>query len=1021
MTATRLPSLKAALLLGVAAAVTGLAAAHAQPASAQAQAGGVNVPAGSLGDALRRFALVTGKDVLFSSDAVAGLRSPGARGAGSEAEALNAILAGTGLAWSRTASGAYAVSPQDQAQRLATETEATEVEAITVTGSRIRGLPTDGPVQARTITSEDIRESGATQIIDVLRDLPATSGGSGTFDTSTSGPLSGSTPVGAAGVSLRGLGTGATLTLVNSRRASIASFARGQESFIDANSIPLAAVERVDVLPNGASALYGADAVAGVVNYILKDDYEGAEVSVSYGDSTAATDEGKLNIGALAGGRIGAHSVMLVGDWYRRNALYDRDRSYTADSFRPSQQGFYPSFNDLFAMTFDQTESPANGGCPARDFGTGNLGEFCQVDVNDFTATDEQLESYGFLFTHKWRIGDGAEWFSEVLFQRTESSGTSSPANFSRAPMDPQNPNMPASFREDLRIEGRCASFSCFHRFPIFMWGKLLEPRAVEVESDSFRVVSGLNLRMDNDWSVEGALTWGGNDRVQTGLSGLVRSAAFYDANLGNICTDGSRVRRWDVDLRRPTARYFGTTCESVGRQTLWYNPFNGQQNQDQRLKALLETQARREGRSRLFAADISADGDLLQLNGRAVKAAFGAEFRHEELEDTPSGEAVATNANPEPILGFSSTSARGERDQWAAFAEFYVPLADNLELQLAGRFDDYEDFGSDFNPKVAFRWQPLDPLVLRGNWSTSFRAPSLAQSGAGVLLSSYRVNCRVTPAACNNNAAATGQSLLSEDVGNPNLEAEDAETFGFGGVFSPLDAIDLGLDYWDIRHENLVGLDRDDFIRRALAGEFPVVGQGLLPTGTPGLERAATGFVTDAHFQLSNLGYQHARGVDLTYTQRIYDTPYGDFTLLADASYLLEFERQASAGATPIDEAGRYRYPQLVASGKLRWRQGDWRSSLQVNYTASYDDDPDPRTLTAVGLPTTAQVEVDAWTTVDFSVSRDLGEAGRIQLNVRNLFDEDAPRVLGSGANVDHINHDTLGRFITLKVTRRF
>ena len=143
--------------------------------------------------------------------------------------------------------------------------------------------------------------------------------------------------------------------------------------------------------------------------------------------------------------------------------------------------------------------------------------------------------------------------------------------------------------------------------------------------------------------------------------------------------------------------------------------------------------------------------------------------------------------------------------------------------------------------------------------------------------------------------------------------------------------------------------------------------------------------------------------------------------TLLVDASYLLEFERQASTGSVPVDEAGEYQYPRLNATAKLRWRNGPWRASFQANYTSSYNDDPDPRTLAAVGLLATAAVQVDAWTVFDASLSRDFGEDNSVQINVRNLFDESAPRVLGSGANVDHINHDTLGRFVTVKVTRRF
>ena len=155
--------------------------------------------------------------------------------------------------------------------------------------------------------------------------------------------------------------------------------------------------------------------------------------------------------------------------------------------------------------------------------------------------------------------------------------------------------------------------------------------------------------------------------------------------------------------------------------------------------------------------------------------------------------------------------------------------------MQLAGRFDDFEGFGSDFNPKIAARWEPVEWLALRANYATSFRAPSLAQSGAGVLLSSYRVDCEATPGACDGDAAADGEALLSEDVGNPNLGAENARSFGGGIVLTPNRDIEFRVDYWNIRHENLVGIDEDDFIRRALAGEFAVAEPGGLPTGTPG------------------------------------------------------------------------------------------------------------------------------------------------------------------------------------------
>ncbi|TQV81176.1 TonB-dependent receptor [Exilibacterium tricleocarpae] len=900
-----------------------------------------------------------------------------------------------------------------------TATEA--IEEISVVGTHIKGLDLKGAVQAIQIDRRAIEESGADSLIDLMRDISVTGGGGGTFSTSTAGALSSDTPVGAAGVSLRGLGTSSTLTLINGRRASVSSFARGQESFIDVNSIPLAAIERVEILPGGASATYGADAVAGVVNYVLRDDYEGSEFSINYGNSSAGSDEGRQNINWVWGKNTERTHTMVVVDYFDRNALFDRDRAVSRNSVRPSQQGFYPSFNDLFRMPLDQTEEPQNGGCPTADFGSARLGEFCLVNTNAFVSTVDDYESLGAVGTFNLRLSDKTTWFNELMYQNTESRGTSSPANFSRTPVAPENPNFPASFRADLVAEAGHDDFSDFDGFPIFMWGKYIEPRAVAVDTQTMRLVSGFETEIKG-WSFETAVTYGRSESEQRGLSGLVVTENFYNANLGNLCSDGTTVERWTLDLNRPTATFNGgPTCEDLGKTTLWYNPFGGQTTQAEGIDDFIRTTARREGESQLWSFDAIASGDLFPIGGNYAKAAVGIEYRHEEVEDIPAGIAIADTLNPEPILGFSSTSSDAERDQWAAFVELHLPLADNIEVQLAGRFDDYEDFGSDFNPKVAFRYAPVEAVALRGNWSTSFRAPSLAQAGAGTLLGSYTVDCEETPEACGGDNTANGEPLFSEELGNRDLEPEEAESWGFGLLLTPTEDIEVSIDYWNIRHEDLVGIDEDNFIDRALNGEFTVAEVGLLPTGVPGVEVDGDGFVVDAHFQLTNLGWQETDGVDIAYTHYFDATGYGDFTLLFDATYVNEFDRRASDTADIDSRAGAFRYPRWLANAKLRWRLQDWRASLSANYTHSYRDDPPNRILDTLGIPRGTEVTVSSWTLWNMNLSYEFDDHNYLQLNVDNLFDREPPRVLGSSANVDHINHDSLGRFISLRYTYSF
>ena len=898
----------------------------------------------------------------------------------------------------------------------------TVMEEIMVTGTRIKGLDMKGAAQAVQVNQRDILESGAENIGQLMQDLTVTGGGFGTFTTSTAGPLSSDSPVGSAAVSLRGLGTGSTLTLINGRRASVASFAKGQASFIDINSIPTSAIERVEILLSGASASYGADAVAGVVNYVLRQDFEGFEISASYGDSTASSDNSRTNVNLLAGWGNDRHHVMAVVDYYERDPLFDRDRKISAESIRPSQQGFHPSFNDLYWMYYDQTEEPQDGGCAAEDFGFGNLGEYCEVNTNAYTSVLDEYSSLGGMVTYRFQASDRLTWYNELIYQETDANGTSSPANFSRAPFDPESPLWPEALKASMVEEamfGGLEVWEDFYGYPIYAWGKYPEPRAVNVISDSMRLVSGFDWNITDDWSLDTAITYGRNESEQRGISGLVIAEAFYNAGMGNICTDGTRVNRWEIDLVRPDAYYVGETCESLGKTTLWYNPFGGQESQAAGIDELIRTEARRSGKSELWAWDATVSGPLFEIGGRTVQSAIGVEWRNESVRDVPSGIAVATTFNPEPVLGFSSTSADAERDQWAAFVELFWPITDNFDLQLAGRYDNYDSFGGDFNPKVAFRWSPLDSVILRGNYSTSFRAPSLAQVGAGTLLSSYTVDCAATPEACDGDATADGEALLSEDVANDNLEPETADTWGFGVLWSPTDRIDVSADYWAISYENVIGIDEDDFIRRALAGEYPVVGPGEMMTGVPGLE-VQGGFVTDAHFELTNLGFQDISGIDLTYT---HDIPLGNsvLTLMADATYLVEYLRQSSPASPRIDEAGEYLYPQWLASARARYSIGDWDFSLRARYTDSYKDDPAPRTLDALGIPRGTIVNVDSWLVFDLNVAYDFTENNYLSLNVRNLFDKDPPLVLGTSANVDQINHSSMGRFITLRYTHRF
>lgn len=906
-------------------------------------------------------------------------------------------------------------------------TDDAELDRVTVTGTHIRGINLEGAQPLKIITREEIDASGADNLIDLFENLAVTGGGDGTFSTRSAGALSTSSPVGSAGVSLRGMGTSSTLTLVNGRRVAVASFANRQESFVDINTIPLAAVERIEILPSGASAIYGADAVAGVVNIILRNDMQGFEASVGYGNSHASSNDGRSNINLIGGFGTDRTRATVVFDWFKREPLFDRDRRETRNEIRPAQQGIYPSFNDLFLMWDDITEKPQDGGCPEDQFvSDGVFGEYCELNRGAIVTTRDKFESWSATGLLNVDINRDIEWFNELSFVRVESRGTSSPAPFSRIPIDPARGDWPATLIRDINAEGGVDDFSEFFGFPIYAWGAFPDPRQVEVRTDNIRLASGLR-GMLGDWDWESGLTWGKSESSQKGVAGLYKTLEFTQAMLGNLCDDGTFGQRWENVLSRSPRFVGGASCEDLGRRTVVYNPFFGQAEQDPLIDQLLRTQAARNGESEMWSFDIKTSGDLFELGGgRWVKGAFGYEHRYEDIIDDPSPEARSTADNPEPTLRFSFTEAQATRRQNSAYAEFHIPLRDDFELQLAGRFDHYDDFGSDFNPKVAFRWQPVDQFVVRGSWSTSFRAPSLAQSGAGITLSSYAIPCEQVPAACG--GTASGANVVdTELLGNPNLAPETAENVGLGFLWQVSPNADLTVDYWYINHKNLVGIDDLDFIRRAYAGEFAIAdldaGDEPLPMGMPGLI-VEGGSVIQANVPLQNFGFQKTDGIDFSYTHRFDLDEWGQLRLLADVTWLNRFDREFSPTSGKESLAGQWRYPRWLADVSLRWRRDAWGARLGANYTGKYNDDLEglrQDVLDRFDLTPDSKVKVGSWLTFNVNLSYEFTPDSWLSLNVDNVLDRSPPFVFGSAAGVDFINHHTMGRFYQLRYTQRF
>lgn len=904
------------------------------------------------------------------------------------------------------------------AQAMAQDTpapaaEQKDLDTIVVTGSNLRGIDQQEAQPVIVLDREDLKQLGATNISDALKQVSESGGGTGNFSTANSGALQADSPAGSAAASLRGLGTSSTLTLVNGRRIAVSSFANGSENFVDINAIPLAAVDRIEVLTTGASAIYGADAVAGVVNVILRKDFDGLRLGLSYGDSTRGTDEGKTNANLVYGFQGDRVDGLIVVDAYQRNALYDRDRRVSAVEPRPSQQGIYPSFNDLDFAQDDIVEAR----CPASQFNIGRLGEYCEVNRNAFTATDPESRQLGAYGTLNVKINSALEYFTELALQHNTARADAAPAPWD-AEVSFNHPGMPAELRQRFVSLG-------FDTTSLIGFGRFPDARTIEVTTDNWRWLNGLRGSLGN-WDWETALTVSRSDSEQKAVAGIYNVARIEAGLFGELCADGR------------------TTC-SPGAGGLWYDPFNGQAGNTAQVLDLVRETVPRDGRSKLYAWDAKLNGDWGSIGGRDVPWAFGAEVRREEIADDPSPLATADASGNVPVYGFGSTAVEAKRTQWALFGETNLPVTATLDVRVAGRYDHYDDFGGDFNPSVGFRWRPSDLFLLRGGWNTSFRAPSLAQVGAGTTLSSGALPCSTGSEFFNTYCGGFSgdDGYLSEIYGNPDLDPETSTAWYLGSVFEFADRATLTLDYWNFDQEDLVDIDDLELFRRALTDPSLIynsrprasdTNRRTLPRGVIGIATRGgdIGDPIDAvQLQLINIGRQRTDGVDLSFDYRFDETPIGRFKTYVDATWTHSFERSESCdpngsdarrgagrcggdGQRLLEKSGEFRYPEWLVNTGVSWSRGDWSARLWANYIDGYHDD-DQRAEVPAGR------RVASWTTLNANIDWDIDDHQSIGLNIKNLADRDPPVSLGSASNVDLYNHNTLGRFVTFRYVYRY
>ncbi|WP_404344194.1 TonB-dependent receptor domain-containing protein [Pseudoalteromonas mariniglutinosa] len=949
-------------------------------------------------------------------------------------------------------------------------TDSENIERVEVTGSRLKGVDLEGTIPLTVLDQDAIARSGANTIHELLKDLSVFKGGSGTFSTSESGGTSTSTPAGQSAASLRGMGPSATLTLINGRRVAPSSFAAGTENFVDINSIPLAAIERIDILATGASAVYGADAVAGVINYILKDDFQGAEINASFADSFNSHDESKKQLNLVYGTQIGESNLTVFADIYDRNAFKATDRDFTASPSLVNSYSYLPTLenspNIYYFSSRDGNELPAPN-CQTELVTTEFGEEICAYYPNqhDYLETPFESLSTGFMFNSS--IGD-LNWHTDFFFSQTKSQAYSSPSPINQL-NDSDGPYIledalfiydNADGSNDLMDQLYIDPFTTQSGREVFGFAfdaRFNDPRTVEVETKNFRLVSSLEGEIA-DWSWESGITISRSRSEQEAIAGVYNRYQFHGAITGELCSDGTLATLNGDDLN----------CSS-GELLPFYNPFLQGDAANDAVLATAQARPTRSGESTVYGWDANFNGELFTFNDLPAYASFGVEARREELSDIPSLDSQARPENDYlvDVFGFGSSLSEADRTQYAAFAELNVSLTDDIELQAAGRYDHYDDFGGTFNPKIGLSYRPTDSLVVRGSWSTSFRAPSLTQAGVKLRTTQSTFDCGANQAVADLYCMGDGTevNVNSLELGNPNLNAEESEAISVGFAWSPSTNTNLTVDYWQFDHEEVIDTNMTAVLDRAIS-DASLRHCGIVPEGQQGisyeqdvcdvtdesglsidqdganLTQILDAYITEFNprenelylplfrdhvIPLENTGTQTLAGIDFKFDHR-FQFNSGDLTFAFDGTHYLEFERN-KPGSDAIEKLiGTYRYPENIARASLDFDAQSFYLNLGANYTSSYEDDIEGLRgreideLDELGaLDTDGKHQVDDWLVWDLSVGYYVNEALTLRARIDNIFDKEPPKLYGSSRGFDSINHNALGARYTLSMTYRF
>ena len=858
-------------------------------------------------------------------------------------------------------------------QAASAQADSARLERVEITGSSIKRIDGETALPVQVIKREDIDKSGVTTAAELLKNISANtaplSDGASITD-GTSGQR------GFNGANLRGIGVSSTLVLLNGRR--LANFASpGDNAGVDLNNIPAGAIQRVEILKDGASAIYGTDAIGGVINFITRKDYQGVDLSASI----AATQEGGAGKKtASVGGGFGdlnrdRFNVFGVLDVQQLDALRSSQRdfikarplasnlpalmssnTYPANiDISSSQRNALIAAGVLPAGTTRTRLNPSSPTCngPATVYAPAGRGGplACSYDYMQDTEIYPEASKIGFIGRATLQVSDDHQVFAELVQSEAESRYVLSP--------NPQRIRnlaitlLPEKYRAALLAAGQSptSTFSGI-RYRMTEAGN----RTNEVTSTAQRLVLGAT-GMVAGWDYDLGLSRAQNKAVDKYVDGYV----LFD--------------KFDAGVRAGTINPFGPS---------------GQAGLDL-INSIKVNDEARKSKGVSTAIDGKISKALMTLEGGDLALALGAELRRENTTFTPSALLLSNNIAGDRDSGLAAGSTTDikatddSRSVGSVFAELNAPITRQLELQLALRHDRYSEVGSTTNPKLGLRWQPAKNLLLRTSTGTGFRAPSLADLKRPTTYGS--ASSFLTDPQCVKDGLDTIDGCTDqwpvERRSNPNLKPEKSAQFSLGLVFEASKDLSFSVDYWNITKKDVI----------STLGEQIIVDSPDKYNGKY-IQRDGDGFITNIILQKENQGRLKTSGLDLGFDYKGAATPVGRFSAGMTGTLVLKYDRQFGPLEGYRSNLGLFLNDQVIQKWRHRisfgWDQGPFGLTLANQFSSGYTDqnttyDPVANTL----LPTR---KVKAYSLWDLTGSWNLNKQLRVRAGVLNLLNTAPP-----------------------------